>query len=91
MDDCRNLIRHGHHVPVGISEVHLMDRLVNLANNYNFAIECRQTFGEWASNALLHYDLDTYEYHSQKFEFWNDTADFWMEQGRKERIYVLED
>lgn len=67
-----------------------MDRLVNLANNYNFAIEYRHAFGEMVSNALRNHDLDAFEYHSQKFEFWNDTADFWMEQGRKERIYVVE-
>lgn len=68
-----------------------MDRLVNLANNYNFALKCRQAFGEMASNARKQHDYYAFDYHSQKYDFWNSTADFWMEQGRKERIYVVED
>jgi len=67
------------------------NRLKYLADNYNFDVNCQKDAMKSAWEFATQGNYGGYEFNVKQVAFWESMIDFWREQGRKERIYVLED
>lgn len=66
-------------------------RLKNLADNYNFDMDCKKDAikSAWEFATLGNYE--GYEFNVNQVAFWGKMADFWKSYAQGEKIYVLED
>lgn len=67
------------------------NRLKNLADNYNFDIDCKKDAIKSAWEFATQGNYHGYEFNVNQVAFWESMADFWMRYARRERIYVVED
>ena len=67
------------------------NRLKNLAENYNFAIECRNTSIESAWKFAKLDDRWSYDFNIKQALLWDDIADTWKSVAKNEKAYVLAD